>query len=82
MEEIKMAKKKLKICFKLVLDNESGIFDNVTPFKPDSATDLLGYIRESLNKIYGIPVGENKGFQNLQINSFNAIDTDVEDTTT
>lgn len=82
MEEIKMAKKKLKVCFTLVLDSDSGKFENVNDFKPDSATDLLGNIRKCLNEIYGIPVDSEplEGFQDLTINSFKSVDVDVEET--
>ena len=77
-----MAKKKLKICIKLVLDNTDGVYDNVNEFKPDSATDLLGNIRKCLNAIYGYPVDDDppKGFQDLTLNSFNSVDVDVEET--
>jgi hypothetical protein len=77
-----MAKKKLKICIKLVLDNNTGEFNNVNEFKPDSAVDLLGNIRKCLNEIYGFQVDADplEGFQDLTINSFKSVDVDVEET--
>jgi hypothetical protein len=82
MEEQPMAKKKiLNMKFKLVLKNDDGTFNGVNEFTPNSAGDLLGNIRKGLNAIYGFPVddSEPKGFQNLQINSFNMIDVETED---
>jgi hypothetical protein len=77
-----MAKKKLKICITLFLNNDTGVFNGVNEFKPDSAVDLLGNLRKCLNSIYGFPVDdqEPKGFQNLTINSFKSVDVDVEET--
>jgi len=75
-----MAKKKLKICISLVLNNDNGEFNGVTEFKPDHAVDMLAALRSCLNEIYGIDQNVNKGFQNLTINSFKSIDVDVEET--
>jgi len=73
-----MAKKKLKICIKLVLaDNVE--FENVHEFNPSSASNLLENVRKCLNEIYGIPLNSNKGFENLSINSFQSVDVDVEE---
>ena len=74
-----MAKKKLKICIKLILENDTNEFDKVTPFKPDSASNMLSRLRTCLNEIYGIAVGQDVGFENLNKNSFNTIDVETED---
>lgn len=76
-----MAKKKLTMKFKIVLNNDEGKFDGVNDYTPGSAADLLGNIRKGLNLVYGIPVDATppQGFQDLSINSFNTIDVETED---
>lgn len=80
MEVLTMAKKKvLNMKFKLVMKNDDGTFNGVNSFTPDSAGNLLGNIRKALNLMYGFPVGQQAGFENLEINSFNTIDVETED---
>jgi hypothetical protein len=75
-----MAIKKLKICIKLVLDNDGGDFNNVTPFNPANAANFLGAIRSCLNEIYGYNKGANplEAFEKTSVNSFQSVDVDVE----
>lgn len=74
-----MAKKKLKICIKLVLNNDNNEFDNVNEFNPADAANFLGKIRKCLNEIYGYNVGGDPvAFEKTSINSFQSVDVDVE----
>jgi len=74
-----MAKKKLKMCFTLMLA-DNPVFDIVDDFHPSNGAAFLDAIREFLNKSYEIPVNTNPpvGFQDLAINSFKSVDVDVE----
>ena len=75
-----MANKKLKICIKLVLNDDDDMFYNVNEFKPDHATDMLAAFRKCLNEIYGFNVGSTppEGFEDTSLNSFQSVDVDVE----